>query len=152
MAFAATPYPPGPYDWDFPTAPDSITTLEEYRAWASVQPLPDLKDPPAALKTAIFKFLRLPADSAVKFTVLGRPRVTGVGWPKFYIWLDISKNEFGDPMRGGARVAIYNDDYSDVELMNFIDVRNVSGIESEPGFADDANFMFKLFYDHQHKK
>jgi len=99
-----------------------------------------LKEPEPKLKTAITRYFKFQGKPKIKTAIVGAPRITGVGTPKFYIWLLAGDKE------GAARLAIMDDE---VEMLDFISKaemkKNSSLLNSK--FPRDAVVLIKTFLE-----
>lgn len=82
---AATPLYLEGYEVSEPAPP--TTNMEEALQWLSKQPPPKLENADAKLTSLLRKELKLGGGAEVKRAVVAGARVTGVGVPKVYLWV-----------------------------------------------------------------
>ena len=109
--------------------------------WLEAQPKPRLSRPAPKLEAALRAHLKLGAKDTIQTAVLGSPRVTGTGTPKFYVWVFVRRKA-----EGAARLALADEnETSDVRVLDFVPkadaVRDPKALEKK--FPVDAILMIR---------
>lgn len=109
--------------------------------WLESRPKPKLSRPPVKLDSALRAHFKLGPKESIQTAVLGAPRVTGSGTPKFYVWVVAGKGH-----EGAARLALVEErDDADVEVLDFVPKREVlkSPKALEKKFPVDALILMR---------
>lgn len=86
VALAAAPAPHPEYQYDPPLPPTGLSR-SEFETWLHLRARPVLRPPDSCLRKAFDARLGWPAGTKVAVAIVGPPRVTGIAFPKFYVWV-----------------------------------------------------------------
>lgn len=145
-ALAAAPYPSGNYQYDPPLPPEGISR-SEFERWLRDRPQPQLRAPDARLGRALQDRFAWPRGTKATVAVVGPPRVTGVAYPKFYVWVRAADERGEIITDGAARCALIEDERESlVEVRDFVP----KTVMLTPGFLEsvfpwDAMVLIKKF-------
>jgi len=109
--------------------------------WLESQGKPHLSKPPEKLEKALRAHLKLASKDVIQTAVLGAPRVTGTGTPKFYVWVYVRRKA-----EGAARLTLKEEnETADVEVLDFVSkadaVKDPKALEKK--FPVDAILMIR---------
>lgn len=146
LFLGATGYPTASYQYDPPLPPPGISR-PDFQRWLEARPRPKLTDPDARLSGALNAHFGWGADVRAKVAVVGPPRVTGIAWPKFYVWLVATEKNGKIVGEGAMRLALVEDEReSRVDVLSFVPKAEMGKQGAlEAVFPWDAIILIKKF-------